>query len=474
MRWCAALSVVLVALLVVTVKICRHPRKRVPAAPPPDIAESAAPPVLPAPAVAPRAAAGIAHLHGRVLFPDGREPTDDVEVVAEDGTRSIAAQVTKNDRFQIHLPAGRYTLVASAGELVGVVPDVLARDGNNDVDIRLAVGATIRGRVTGDDDAAVEARPAGGREETGVATLEDGVFRIGGLIPGRRYDLRFHGDAVRTLSLTGVEAPADRVDVALEPRANIRGAIGFPAGTRCPIDSVSLQIPGRPVHKDDDDDDDGTSAEVERDCAFSLSVPDQAAVVTVVATGSGWHLEAPVVIPPHGDPEPICLNPPCRSDPAAPLARLRVTLDNVARGSSINATINSTDESSHVCYSSGGSCDFDELTPGETVSVTASGDDCHGDAATITLVAGDNYLRIPCRRQRRVEGVVRMPEAAEPEHISIRCAGGAGRPLRGTHLFRLTCAAEVSAVEYQIGEAGSWRSVPIASAADPALVEIAP
>ena len=64
---------------------------------PPDIAEPAARPAPVAPSPARHARAGIAHLRGRLLFPDGRQPTDDVEVVAEDGARTIAAQVTKKD-----------------------------------------------------------------------------------------------------------------------------------------------------------------------------------------------------------------------------------------------------------------------------------------------------------------------------------------------------------------------------------------
>jgi hypothetical protein len=430
-----------------------------------------------------RGPTGIAHLRGRVLFPDGRQSTDDVEVVADDGARTIAAQVTKKDRFQIHLPAGRYTLIATAGELVGVVPDVVARDGESDVDIRLAIGATIRGRISAPEGADVDldVTRAGGRKEAGVATVEDGAFVVAGLIPGRRYDLRFHGATARTLNVTGVEAPADRVDVALDPRANVRGSIGFPPGTDCPISRVHLQS-GQHLDDDDDDDherDDDTSADVGSDCAFALSVPDQAPVVTIVATGEGWHLEEQVAIPAHGDPEPICLNPPCRNDPQDGRARLRVTLDNVSAGP-INATAAPSDESSetgggyHACGSSTESCDITELTPGETLSVSASGADCLAEAVMVTVVAGDNYLRLPCRRQRRVEGMVRISDSEQPEPVSVRCAGGAGRALHGTRLFRLTCAVDVDAVEFQIGEAGRWRSVPIASAADPALVEIGP
>ena len=107
MRWCAALAIVLVALMVVTVKIWRHPRKRLSPPAPPDIAEPAAPPSAPAPSSPVREArAGIAHLRGRVLFPGGGQPAHDVEVVAEDGARTIAAQITRKDRFQSQCCSG--------------------------------------------------------------------------------------------------------------------------------------------------------------------------------------------------------------------------------------------------------------------------------------------------------------------------------------------------------------------------------
>ena len=118
-----------------------------------------------------------------------------------------------------------------------------------------------------------------------------------------------------------------------------------------------------------------------------------------------------------------------------------------------------------------------ELTPGDRFVVSAAGNDCRSDPVTVTVVAGENHVRLTCHRQRRVEGFVRVPEAEQREGVSVRCAGGTGgggRALHGTRLFRLTCGVDVAAVEYQIGDAGNWRSVPIASAADPALVEIAP
>ena len=153
MRWCAALAVVLVALVVMTVRTIRRPHRHPPPVDPESV-ELAPPPPAPSGAsfsslVVRRESSGIAHLRGRVLFPAGeRDSDDDISVVAEDGTRKVHARVQEDGGYQLHLPSGRYTLIASAGELVGVVPDVLARAGaTHDIDIRLAAGAAIKGKL---------------------------------------------------------------------------------------------------------------------------------------------------------------------------------------------------------------------------------------------------------------------------------------------------------------------------------------
>ena len=48
---------------------------------------------------------------------------------------------------------------------------------------------------------------------------------------------------------------------------------------------------------------------------------------------------------------------------------------------------------------------------------------CRADPLTVTVVAGDNHVRIPCLRERRIEGVIRIPEDA--------AAGQRRRSLRG-------------------------------------------
>ena len=86
----------------------------------------------------------------------------------------MTARIHDDGRFDIHLPSGRYTLVASAGALVGVVPDVLARAGDvRDVDIRLGTGAAIRGKLRMPDDVecdvGITAVPSGRDDESGNA-----------------------------------------------------------------------------------------------------------------------------------------------------------------------------------------------------------------------------------------------------------------------------------------------------------------
>ena len=491
MRWCAALAVVLVALVVLTVKVGRRSPRHTPAAKP-EIAEAVEPAATPdgrappAPASFERhEASGIAHVHGRVLFPPGSQPPDEVEVVAECGTRTFDAAVEEDGRFQLHLPPGHYTLAASAGELIGTTPDILLRGGAaREVDIRLAVGAAIRGNVrlpagglgaspSAPDGFEVSATIAGGEGDSGVASIEEGTFAVKGLLPGRRYDLHFQGPSVRTLTMSGVTAPIDGLFVELQRRATISGAIGFERGARCPISDVTLLIDGK------ESDDDDAWANVGRDCTFTLTVPDQAAVVTVAATGKGWFLEQQVAIPAQGDPGPICLNPPCRSNSEEDFGRLRLTLDGAPKGSYIDATLHPTGKNSdsgtfHSCFGPDGACAIAGLFAGDTFAITASGDDCRGDPVPITIVAGDNHVRIPCHRERKIEGVIHVPEDQRPDSITVRCAGGSWKPLVETRLFRITCESDVTALEYRIGTNGALRSVPIASLAGsgPAFVDI--
>jgi hypothetical protein len=128
------------------------------------------------------------------------------------------------------------------------------------------------------------------------------------------------------MTLRSVTAPADDVGAVVVAQPVLRGAIGFPAGEDCPISRVALYEPGALPSRDADEGNDyegnadceagdlAKSQEVDEACRFELSVPDGPTAMVLLATGAGWHLEEPITIPPLGDPAPICLNPPCRTE----------------------------------------------------------------------------------------------------------------------------------------------------------------
>ncbi len=332
MRWCVALSLVLVALIVATVKITSHKPRRVAHAPIEDReaalddrpahaetspgplrpfqTESAPRPTWHAAPVSHPVRAPVVHLHGRVLPPvgtDAEEVFDDLEVIADDGTRAVTARLSSGGRFSFHLPPGRYTLHAAAGDLAGMTTDVPAGgEDDRDIAIQLGPAATIAGNLTAPDDAEITllASVVGATHATGPLSVEPGKFSIEGLIPGRRYDLVFSGPKVRTSTLRSIAAPARALEVALAALPVVRGTIGFPSGDSCPIETVSLRGVGVAV-------DDDAETDVDADCHFELTPPEGASDLTVVAEGPGFYLEESVSIPPQGDPDPICLNPPC-------------------------------------------------------------------------------------------------------------------------------------------------------------------
>src|SRR5262245_39897492 len=153
MRWCAALAVVLVALVVLTVKGLRRPHKRA-ATVAPDLAELAGPSAIAPGRASPpppsrRESGGIAHLRGRALPPagvDGADRLPVLKVTADDGRRSFAAGIMTGGRFWFHMPPGRYALTARAGDLVGEMRDVVvAVDVEREVEIPLVAAARIAG-----------------------------------------------------------------------------------------------------------------------------------------------------------------------------------------------------------------------------------------------------------------------------------------------------------------------------------------
>jgi hypothetical protein len=495
MRLIVALALVLVVLVGLSLRVATRRTRRPPVAEP---QEAEVEPIAPRRYVPPersslgpspsRERSGVARLSGRVLPPqnapggEGDDALSGLKVVADDGARTFDARLSAGGRFAFHLPPGRYTLTASAADLVGAAPDVLVRAGvERDIDIRLGPGAKISGtlRAPAGSAVSVKAAVAGEAGEAGEAGAGDadgdGAFEVVGLVPGRRYDLTFTGPKLRAATLRGVVAPAEGQEVAIDPLAVVRGAIGFPRGEKCPIDEVKLEV--GLAHKSSEDDDDPLTARPGADCRFELAVPENVPEATVVASGTGWFLEERVEIPARGDPDPLCLNPPCRDDPTEGLAALRVSLEGVGNAP-VTAQVSFPDDGSgraggmSSCSSGGGSCLLQDLPVGQPLEVTGYGHGCRAESRTVTLPSGETSLRLACRSQRRVEGVIRVADGTAPEAVTVRCAGGGTRTVQHTRLFALTCAAEDAVLEYQTAHDGPWQSVALPVAEDPAFVEI--
>ncbi|HEY8925498.1 MAG TPA: carboxypeptidase-like regulatory domain-containing protein [Polyangia bacterium] len=187
MRWCLVLVVILGVLVAGIAKVATRPRGAFASRPSEEPStmdgEGAndepgeAPVSPPAPPRRPRARLPtienaparptIATLHGHVRLPAGRsngagakaDDTEidddavhlaDLEVVASAGARTLSAHVDREGRFAFHLPPGDYTLRVSSGPWMAERTGVLARGGfDREVDLELARGATIAGRVRG-------------------------------------------------------------------------------------------------------------------------------------------------------------------------------------------------------------------------------------------------------------------------------------------------------------------------------------
>jgi hypothetical protein len=266
--------------------------------------------------------------------------------------------------------------------------------------------ATIRGHARGPEGAAIGVRASltGKHEHGRWIRVENGDFEITGLLFGRSYDLTFDGPSLRQTTLRSVTAPANDVEAALDPVPVLRGAIGFPAGGACGYDSVEL----RAAEPRDEDDDSATVAGLEDDCRFELEVPDGPSRMVLVAIGDGPHLEVPISIPPAGDPDPICLNPPCLPVRPQEQALLRVSFGG-ANHSDISATVESdgNDGITYDCFTNGATCELEELPAGKPLTLSAESAECTTATRTITLRGGDNDIALPCEPKESLQAVVK-------------------------------------------------------------------
>jgi hypothetical protein len=264
----------------------------------------------PQPQVAtPWGVAAMARIHGRVL--GGGEQGEEEEppkITAEDSLHNYEAEVEDDGRFEINLPIGHYTLVATSGNLVAAA-DVagLAEGEDREITLVLGEGVTIEGTVHAPDssslNAEIQLHPASAIE-TDVDVDRSGQFTAQGLVPGRSYELVATAPGMRKQIVRNIIAPRCGLDVTLEKAPVLRGGFGLAAGQECPMEAARIVGSG-----EDEDAEDGAFDDA---CQFVLHDLPDAPSVHVAAKGRGWHIEADVALPEHGDPPFLCLRRPCR------------------------------------------------------------------------------------------------------------------------------------------------------------------
>lgn len=416
----------------------------------------------------------LGHLRGRILLPPaaGEDELDDLRVEAHDEERSVRAE-TDGATFQLRLPPGRYALTARAGSLVGAVEGAELHPGaTTDVVVPLQTGATISGvlRVPGAIEVSfrVRAQASGSdrqaAEETGSADESSAEFEIGGLLPGERYDLVFSGDGLRETWVRGIVAPAQGLSVEGARGPALRGAIGLPPGTPCPFDTVTVE----------QGDEGETHADVDASCRFEANDLPPATTVVVRAIALGWHIEGRAEIPAQGDPEPMCLNPPCGDPP--PLAQVAVELAGAPEHASFSLSASSADGRVESCGSTHGGCTLEDLAPGPARIEVTSRACADFEPLRVDLRPGENRLTVACKRLRTVQGLIRDASGAPfaPEDLSVRCAGAPPTHVERSFVFSLRCPHEGARLEYRTGPGDGWRaSSPVPAATNgPAYVEL--
>ena len=189
-------------------------------------------------------------------------------------------------------------------------------------------------------------------------------------------------------------------------------------------------------------------------------------MVTVVATGDGWHLEEQVAIPPSGDPRADLSQPALpertRGRARAPAARRSRAptpiLDQRRRRAGQRLR---RPAARSLVRRIARPLRHRRAEPGAAFSITASAIDCRADPINVTVVAGDNHVRSPVpapapHRRRdpppRGEQLDGHVVALRGRAIRIRCTG------RGCSDSPATPTS--AALEYQIGDAGDLAQRP--------------
>ena len=408
----------------------------------------------------PRGGPTMARIHGRVVGSKGA--LDDVEMEVEDASHAYDPRIDDQGFFEINLPPGTYTVWAWSNDLVAAadVASLLAEE-DREVNLVLTPGVAITGRIEGCDgacaDAVVSVEAPGSREQKDMTQADgQGRFVLDGLVPGRAYDLAFTADGMRRLLMRNLKAPMADLVVKLEPAATLSGGFGVPPGQKCPMESVTLDTPGKGSHERD--------TRFDRACRFQFDDLPDVDSVHLSVDGTGWHFEVDVPLPAQGDPPFLCLHPPCREPEPEPKASLAVTLQGAPTGS---AYISVEDARGHGvgssgCVPSSGPCLIEDLHPGPDVTVDVHVRGCETRTFKVNLLTGTNYLTSSCERLRDIQGVIR---GANGKRVAagarVRCSDDHPEVPMVGFLFLMKCPARLTNIEYRLAEDGPWQAAAI-------------
>jgi len=429
--------------------------------PAPRFVGTVAPIIEPAPpkAIATANPMAMAKIHGRVL-PGSAQNTSEPTVAIADGDREYEAAVDDDGNFQMNLPPGSYTVTARAGDEVAEaeVKD-LAEDEDREVTLVLARGAMIEGRVDGCDGPCAEvpitAKTAGTQVQSSLTSSElTGVFKLEGLMPGRKYDLVFQADGSRRLVVRGVAAPKRDLVVTMESLPTLSGGFGIERGEKCPMESISITVGGQQWPRPDES--------FDRSCRFKIEDLSDAESVHVRATGKGWHFEVDVAIPAHGDPPFLCLHPPCREPEPEVEASLQIIFSGSPTGPVRVWTVSSNGGAETSCDPASEPCILSKLKPAAGVKVHVTPSLCESRNFTVDLQQGTNTLAFHCQQLRRIQGMLRSNgdlTAASGPHV--RCSSDRASQAAYDFFFVLECPLRQASIEYQLSPKHPWQAVAI-------------
>ena len=127
-------------------------------------------------------------LSGRVLDPEGRPAAGadlDLHLIGEEGP-TAATRTRPNGTFALSAPAGEYTLHITAEPWAQQLPLRIADTPRTDLEIRLAPGTTLHGRVLGTttEEATLEVALTSSSDWHFAELLPDGTWKARGIPPG--------------------------------------------------------------------------------------------------------------------------------------------------------------------------------------------------------------------------------------------------------------------------------------------------